>query len=215
MLWFLIRYLLWLVLLFILFFIESFSPFYFVQTLQTDLTIYLTQLWIEWFEIPVKMVGNTIYLDHGFNIWILDGCNGLAAFLLFAVAIIAYPTAWLNRLIWVIEGYLYLVIINSIRIDFVVYVTMFDAKYFECAHDCVGRLCMVGMTLTLFLLFTLRVQISKHIRRYYDRRRGFHDRRHAHAHEWREAKEEHRYNSQDRRNETHDRRENPPKRLKT
>ncbi|BCN93313.1 hypothetical protein THMIRHAM_10980 [Thiomicrorhabdus immobilis] len=213
MLWFVVRYVLWLVLLFALFFIESISPLYFVQTWQTDLTIYLTHLWIDGFDIPVKMVGNTVYLDHGFNIWILDGCNGLAAYLLFGVAILAYPTVWLSRLIWLLEGYFYLVVINSIRIDFVVYLTMFDADYFYCAHDCIGRLCMVATTLLLFMLFTFRVQLSRQARNQYDRRKGERDRRHAHAHEWREAKEERRHNKEPRRKQQ-DRREKPPERLK-
>ncbi|WP_460187592.1 exosortase/archaeosortase family protein [Thiomicrorhabdus hydrogeniphila] len=177
-----------------LFFIESFSPFYIIQTLQTDLTIYLTQLWINSFDIPVKMIGNTVYLEHGFKIWILDPCNGLIAFLLFAVAIVAYPTAWLSRLKWLVEGYVYLVVVNSIRIDFVIYVTMFDATYFHCAHDHIGMLAMGTMTLAIFILFTLRVQTFKYLRRFYQRRKQKHDRRHSSfAHEWREPSEEHRH----------------------
>jgi len=212
-LWFFVRYFLWLILLFVLFFIESFSPLYFVQNLQTDLTIYLTKLWIDGFDIPVKMVGNTIFLDHGFNIWILNDCNGLAAYLLFAVAIIAYPTSWRSRLIWLLEGYLYLLVINSIRIDFVIYLTMFDANYFECVHDCIGRICMVATTMILFMLFTLRVQVTRGVRSRYDRRKALPNRRHIHAHDWREEKEEHRHGMPDRR--VHDeRREKPAKKLR-
>lgn len=199
MLGFVVRYFLWLVLLFTLFFIESFSPLYIVQTLQTDLTIYLTNLWIDGFNIPVKMIGNTIYLDHGFKIWILDGCNGLTAYLLFGVAILAYPTAWLSRLIWLLEGYFYLVVINSIRIDFVVYLTMFDADYFYCAHDCVGRLFMVATTLLLFMLFTARVQVSRTVRKGYERRRFERDRRHSQAYERFDPKNERRHGSKPRR----------------
>lgn len=194
MLGFFIRFLIWLVLLFVLFFIESFSPLYVVHTWQTDLTIYLTQLWIHYFDIPVEMVGNTVYLDHGFEIWILHGCNGLAAFMLFAVAILAYPTAWVSRLVWVVEGYFYLLVVNSIRIDFVIYVTAFDADYFHCAHDCLGMLAMAAMTLAIFILFTLRVKTIKYHRHFQQRRKQKYDRRHAsYAHEWREPKEERRH----------------------
>lgn len=213
MTWFIIRYILWLILLFALFFHEAYSPFYSVQSLQTDLTIYLTQLWINWFEIPVKMVGNTIYLDHGFNIWILDECNGLLAYLLFAVGIVAYPTPWVYRFIWLLESYVYLVFVNSARIDFVVYATMFDASYFYCAHDCFGRLAMVATILMMFILFTARVQITRHIRNMYDRRRYGRDRRHAKAHQWREAKEERRHNHGSRRKQP-ERRAEPPKKMK-
>lgn len=213
MIWFIVRYILWLILLFSLFFHDTYSPFYAVQAWQTDLTIYLTHLWVNGFQIPVNMVGNTIYLDHGFNIWILDECNGLLAYLLFAVGIVAYPTAWLYRLIWLLESYVYLVVINSARIDFVVYATMFDASYFYCVHDCVGRLAMVVTILLMFILFTFRVQVTRYVRNAYDRRRYGSDRRHAKAHEWREAKEEHRHNNGPRRKQA-ERRAEPPQKLK-
>ena len=107
MLWFFLRYIVWVTLLYLLFFIDDFSPFYVVNTLQTELTIYLTATWIDFFKIPVEMLGNTVYLDNGFDIWIFDECNGLTAFLLFGAAIIAYPTLWKSRLFWLLEGYVF------------------------------------------------------------------------------------------------------------
>lgn len=204
MIGFFIRFLFWLVLLFVLFFIESFSPLYVVQAWQTELTIYLTYLWIHYFDIPVNMIGNTVYLDNGFKIWILDACNGLIAYLLLAVAILAYPTTWVYRLIWLVEGYFYLLLANSLRIDFVIYITMFDAGYFYCAHDCVGMLAMGVIILAFFILFTMRVQTFKYIPHLFKRRNQKSDRRHvSNVHEWREPEMEHRHSSDRRNNQDH------------
>lgn len=194
-----VKYLAWFALFYLLFFIESFSPFYLLQSMQTGLTIWLTQWWIEAFSIPVNMVGNTVHLKNGFDIWILDSCNGLLAYLMYVAAVLSYPALFFTRFIWVLEGYLYLLIVNSFRIDFVIYVTMFDKDYFTCAHDCVGRVMLISMVAGLFILFTLRVHTVRIIRKVRDRRAGLHDRRVAHGHEWRAPQYERRKGQKDRR----------------
>ncbi len=210
MLWFFIRYISWVTLLYLLFFIESFSPFYGVNVWQTDLTIYLTYWWIQLFEIPVEMLGNTVYLDHGFDIWIFDECNGLTPYLLFGTAIIAYPTLWKSKLFWLLEGYAIIVVLNAIRIDAVVYFTMIDANYFHLSHNLIGRYSTILLTLSLFFIFTLRVQISLLVRQSCDRRKGEYERRRPHyVLEWRAAEAEHRHNASKRKSEQ-DRRNEPP-----
>ncbi len=193
MLWFFFRYIVWITILYLLFFIDSFSPFYWLNTLQTELTIYLTATWIELFEIPVQMLGNTVYLDHGFDVWIFDECNGLTAFLIFGTAIIAYPTLWKSRLYWLLEGYVFVVVLNMIRIDAVVYFTMLDANYFHISHNLIGRYSTILLTLSLFFIFTLRVSISQMVRQRCDRRKQAYERRHPHAKEWRADDVEHRH----------------------
>lgn len=193
------KYLIWFGLLYGLLFVQSFSPLFLIQEWQTDITIWLTNSWIHYFEIGVKMLGNTIYLPSGFKIWIEHSCNGLLAYLLFAVAILAYPTYAHLKLIWLLEGYLYLLIVNSIRIDFVVYVSIFDHNYFTFIHDFIGRGFIFINLVVMFMLFTLRVKITKGIKQYIERRRGLKDRRHARAHQWRASEYENRNGLVDRR----------------
>ncbi len=209
MLWFFLRYIVWVTLLYLLFFIDSFSPFYWVNTLQTELAIYLTSTWIDLFEIPVEMIGNTVYLGNGFEIWIFDECNCLKSFLLFGSAIIAYPTLWKSRLFWLLEGYIILVILNAIRIDAVIYFTMLDANFFHISHNLIGRYSTILLTLSLFFIFTLRVKISHLVRQYCDRRKQPYERRHPHAQEWRAGDVEHRHLPSRRKSEV-DRRKKPP-----
>ena len=192
-------YLVWASLLYAVFFIESFSPLYFLQGWQTGLTIWLTHVWIDYFDIAVKMIGNTVYLKDGFRIWIEDSCNGLLAFLLYACAVLAFPASKKLRFIWLLESYLYLVLVNSIRIDFVIYVSMFDSSYFEFVHDCIGRGFIFINLLVMFMLFTLRVQVTNGVQKIIERRKNHFDRRHSHGKEWRAAPYERRKGG-DRRN---------------
>lgn len=193
------KYIVWFSLLYGLLFVQSFSPLFFIQEWQTDITIWLTQAWVNFFEIDVKMLGSTIYLPSGFKIWIENSCNGLMAYLLFAVAVLAYPTNTQSKFIWLLEGYLYLLIINAIRIDFVVYVSIFDHSYFTFMHDYIGRGFIFINLIILFILFTLRVQITQGIKDYIERRKGLNDRRHARGREWRSREYERRYGMVDRR----------------
>lgn len=161
MLWFCLRYIIWIALLYLLFFIDSLSPLYWVNTLQTELTIYLTAAWIDLFEIPVNMLANTVHLDNGFDIWIVDECNGLTTFLLFSSAILAYPALWKCRFYWLLEGYVFVLILNMIRIDAVIYFTMLDVNYFHLSHNLIGRYGTLFLILSLFFIFTLRVKIRQ------------------------------------------------------
>lgn len=155
---FFIGYFFWLILLYLLFFVESFSPFYFVQNWQTQLMIVLTQWWIDTFSIPVEMVGDTIHLANGFDLWILNNCNALEPYWLYVAGILAYPNGWRDRVVWIIYGYLFVLILNTIRIDVVVYVTMLDKDSFVLVHDFIGRTVMLFMTLGLFLVYSRLVE---------------------------------------------------------
>ena len=65
----------------------------------------------------------------------------------------------------------------------------------------------------LFIIFTLRVQVTRGERSRYDRRKGLSNRRHVHAHDWREEKEERRHGMADRRVHA-EHREKPAKKLR-
>ncbi len=151
---FIVGYVLWLALLYLLFFIEGFSPFYIVNHWQTHLTIIQTQWWVDTFSIPVKMVGDTIHLDNGFDIWILNNCNGMEPYVLYVAGILAYPNTWYQKGLWIVYGYLFVLLLNTVRIDVVVYVTMLDKTYFELIHDFIGRVIMLFLTLGLFVYYS-------------------------------------------------------------
>lgn len=151
---FIVSYLVWVAVLYLLFFNESFSPLFIFNVWQTELTVWLTRLWVDLLAIPVNMVGSTIHLDNGFDIWILQDCNGMEPYWLYVAGILAYPNHLTQKLLWIFYGYLFVLVLNTIRIDIVVYITMLNRDAFELVHDFIGRTVMLFLTLGLYVFYS-------------------------------------------------------------
>ena len=151
---FVFRYLVWVTLLFSFLYFKNFSPFIIVNTLHTDLSIYLTGLWINLFKIPIEISGATLMYTHGLELKILDECNGLAPFLFYLAAILAYPAKVKYKVVWIVFGYLILMIANAIRIDWILYHVIAHPEDFKFVHEVVGRYVIAMIPLILFYFFT-------------------------------------------------------------
>ncbi len=158
MFWFVLRFAIWSLLLIALIYFEDLSPFYFISVMQTDATIQVTDFWINHFDIPVRLEGNTVIFDHGLQLLILNECNGLMPFLLYLAAILAYPTRYLVKTKWFIGGMIVLLTLNMVRIVLITLVVIVYPDSFHLAHDIVGRYSIGAVTLYLFYFFTTRVE---------------------------------------------------------
>ena len=103
---FVYRYLFWIFTLFFLLYFENFSPLVFINQLQTELSIYLTAVWIDLFNIPVRLQAETLSYTHGLQLEIVNDCNGLAAFLFLLAGILSFPTSSKAKMYWVVYAYL-------------------------------------------------------------------------------------------------------------
>jgi len=148
-----VRYLLWVSSLYMLVYFEAFSPFVWMHHLHTDLSIYLTHAWIEHFDIPIVMSQGTLLYTHGLQLEILDECNGLAPFLFFLAAILAYPAAQKDKIIWILISYFMFILLNAIRIDGILYHVIEYPEDFIFVHEVIGRYSMAFIPLILFYLF--------------------------------------------------------------
>ena len=155
--WFMLRYLFWSFILFSLLYFEGLSPFYFLNHLQTSLSIYLTQLWVELLHLPIQISNEVFTYSHGFKLTIIKECNGLIAFLLFTAAILSYPISWKRQFIWIVMAYFLLLLANTLRIDYIVYEIVENPQNFTFAHEVIGR---YGITLYALLLFYIFVYFS-------------------------------------------------------
>ena len=160
MFWFTLRFAIWTGLLFGLIYFEDISPFYFIHTFQTNAIIYITELWIDYFDIPVRLVGNTVIFPHGLQLMILNTCNGLTPFILYLAAILAYPTLYKEKIPWFFGGLIILLTLNMIRIMLITVYLIHVPDGFHCAHNIVGRYSIGISTLLLFYYFTTRVKVS-------------------------------------------------------
>ena len=157
MLWFTLRFAIWSGLLFSLIYFEHLSPFYFIHTFQTEATIHITDLWINYFHIPVHLVGNTVIFQHGLELRILNACNGLTPFILYLAAILAYPTLYKQKIIWFLGGMVILLTLNMFRIMLITIYVVDVPDGFNCAHNIVGRYSIGTSALLLFYYFTTQV----------------------------------------------------------
>lgn len=150
-------YFLWVPILFGLVYIEDFSPLFFLNNLQTDLTTVLTTYGVEFFNLPIKMQGPLMLFDNGARLTIHYTCNVITPILLYTAAIISYPTWIKNKIIWLIGGYITLVALNLVRMLLVSYAVTLDPDYFHWTHNYIGRYGMGVLTLTIFFIFTQHV----------------------------------------------------------
>lgn len=155
---FVLRYIFWSLSLFGLVYFENFSPFIFLSDLQTSLTIYLTQFWIDMFDIPIQISKEVLIYTHGFTLKIVNECNGMIAFLLFLAAVFSYPTSIKTKLFWVPFSYFILLFVNTIRIDGIAYHVMEHPENFKFVHHVLGR---YFMTLVPLILFYVMTRVSK------------------------------------------------------
>lgn len=158
MFWFVLRYAVWSLSLIGLVYFKDYSPFYFINVLQTDATVFITDVWISLFDISVTLSGNTVIFEHGLKLLILDECNGLVPFILYLAGIFAYPTRYISKIKWIFIGMAILLTLNMIRIILITLVVIAYPDSFGWAHDIVGRYAIGAATLYLFYIFTTHNQ---------------------------------------------------------
>lgn len=158
-----LKYILMGSMLFGLIYIENLSPLFFLNNLQTDLTIFLVSKGVDFFNLPIKMQESVMIFDNGAKIFIHYTCNGMTAVLLYTAGIIAYPTWFRNKAFWFITGYIFINILNLIRLLFVSYFVAINPDYFHWAHDYIGRYGMGIFTLFIFFIFTQYARLNKKI----------------------------------------------------
>lgn len=161
MFWFVLRFIIWSLLFFGLIYFKEYSPFYFINELQTDATILATDMWIYYFDIPVKLDGNIVIFEHGLRLLILNQCNGLTPFILYTAAMIAYPTRYSIKTKWFFGGMFLLLTLNMLRIIMITLVVIKYPDSFDWAHNIVGRYIIGITTLLLFYFFTTKVSTCK------------------------------------------------------
>lgn len=161
MLGFSIRYLLWIALLFFLLFFEGLSPFFVFNEWQTQLTISITRLWVEWLHLPILIQADTLILANKMHLQILHECNGLTPYLLYLAAILAYPTDSKSKIVWLLIGYVAVMLINTVRMLGITLVVIDHPDLFDFVHDWIGRYGVGFLTILMFYLFTNRVKVHK------------------------------------------------------
>lgn len=148
---FIALYFLFLLLLFIFFYMDTSVFSILLNDIQTDMTLYALHIFLK----PQQLKGIDIWINPHYKIIISQACNGIIPILFLWASILAYPSSWIRKLVWMIIGYIIFFIVNIVRILLVVYVTQAGKgrDEFHWSHDIVGNMLLMITGLILFFTF--------------------------------------------------------------
>lgn len=155
---FLIYYWLNIILLFVLFYWEVSPLSLAVNSVQMDITVFLTSL-----TLPFQMMdGYNILITDNYMLVIEKACNGMIPYLFFLASIIAFPARYQHKVEWAIYGYIVLVVINVFRIWLVTQFVLENQSNFSLAHDYIGNMLVIVSALLLFIAFVKTQKRKSH-----------------------------------------------------
>jgi exosortase H (IPTLxxWG-CTERM-specific) len=109
--------------------------------------------------IPCTQQGSIIALPS-IALDVKFGCNGLEAVMIYAIAILAYPADWKRKLIGIVAGFIFLQIVNLLRIVFLAYAGIHFKSIFEYVHIYIAQGIMIVISLGIFFIYLNYVKNS-------------------------------------------------------
>jgi exosortase H (IPTLxxWG-CTERM-specific) len=103
----------------------------------------------------VTMNGTQI---HGprFAVDIKNGCNGLETVIVFASAVLAFPSPWRSRLLGLLLGFAAIQVINLVRVVALYLTGAYFPRFFDQSHTVVWQSVVVGFGVLLWLFWASR-----------------------------------------------------------
>ena len=114
--------------------------------------VILTSKILEMLAIPSTYQGSIIKLPS-IALDVRFGCNGLEAVMIYAVAVIAFPSPWKKKLIGILGGFVVIQVINIIRIASLAYSAIHFKSLFEYIHIYVAQGLMIAVSLGIFFVY--------------------------------------------------------------
>ena len=148
---FIALYFLFLVILFVLFYAQTSVLSTYINEGQTQLTIFF----LEFFLKPEQLKGIDIWINPHYKIYISKACNGMIPILFLFASILAYPSSYIHKIVWMSIGYVVFSLVNVFRILLVVYATQEGEgqEEFYWSHDLLGNSLLIMTGLGLFIAF--------------------------------------------------------------
>ena len=123
-----------------------------INGLYTRMIVYFSALLIQPFGIVEGVDGSIISLK-GLALDVRFGCNGLEAFLIYTVAILAFPASVGRKVVGIVGGFLVLQVLNVLRIAGLGLSGIYLKSYFHYIHIYVAQGMMIAVALVLFLVW--------------------------------------------------------------
>ncbi|MDZ7761352.1 MAG: archaeosortase/exosortase family protein [Desulfovermiculus sp.] len=123
-----------------------------IDGLYTQMILALTTMALEPFGIVQSVSGSVIALS-GISLEVRFGCNGLEAFMIYTVGILAFPSPGMWKVWGVGGGFVILQVLNVLRITGLALSGVYLPQYFEIMHIYVAQGIMIAFALVLFLVW--------------------------------------------------------------
>ncbi|RJR22758.1 MAG: hypothetical protein C4582_06075 [Desulfobacteraceae bacterium] len=123
-----------------------------INGLYTEMVVFLSGMVLKPFGIVEEIGGSLIHLK-GLSLDVKFGCNGLEAFLIYTVAILAFPARLIKKFAGIIVGFFILQIINIVRIAGLGLSGIYFKEYFHYIHIYVAQGIMIVLALVIFFLW--------------------------------------------------------------
>jgi exosortase H (IPTLxxWG-CTERM-specific) len=149
---FLIRFMCYLVVLFVLELLQPAQAGVIIPFTQTiaQLCAFLVHSW----DDKVIFTGiELINSQTGFAVSIQAGCNGVEAAIVLISAILAFPAPWMVRFMGVVIGFVSVQLLNIVRIISLFYLGQWNYDAFNWAHLYIWQVLIMLDVLIIFLLW--------------------------------------------------------------
>jgi len=118
--------------------------------LYTRAVVSLTTRTLNFVGVRVAQEGGVIHLP-GLALQVRFGCNGLEAFLIYSVAVLAFPAPWRSKLTGILLGGVVIQVLNILRLIGLGLVGVYLPAWFEVFHIYVAQGLMIAVALILFM----------------------------------------------------------------
>ncbi|MBW2275269.1 MAG: exosortase H [Deltaproteobacteria bacterium] len=102
-------------------------------------------------------LSDKVIVYQGFAVKIIEECTGLYEVVIFAAAVLAFPTTWLKRAIGLLMGVPLLYFFNVLRIAVLIVVGRYWPEYFDFMHLYFWQATLILMITSVWLLWIIKV----------------------------------------------------------
>ena len=108
------------------------------------------------FTDDVRLDGKMIWLGQ-FVVKIIDECTGIYEMLIFAAAVLAFPTSWAKRGVGLLLGCPLIYLFNVVRIAGLIVVGRYWSEAFDFMHLYFWQATMIAMITSVWMLWIVKV----------------------------------------------------------
>jgi exosortase/archaeosortase family protein len=131
---------------------EPVTNFIDINGVYTNFIVVLTSKILRVIEIPNAYEGSIMHLPTT-SLEVSFGCNGLEAFLIYSIAVLAFPSAWKSKVIGIIIGFLVIQLLNIIRLLALAFSATYYVNLFRTLHLHIAPFIMVAISFGLLFLY--------------------------------------------------------------